>query len=502
MRAVNIYVLTRRVEEDVRSLYEKNLSQREGKLRIKGQEFEQISQIVSAMECLGAGKECYEDWFYSFTIPHISREFDLLKVGRGGGVVNVELKSASPSVTMARIQKQLERNAYYLSLIGKRIYSFTYISDSAGRGVLYVLDARGLRPCGFEELIHKLGRVRHPLQSDLEELFKPGDYLISPFSEPERFCGGQYFLTEHQQQMREKILSGIRRSSATLWGITGEAGTGKTLLLYDVARALAGDYKVCVIHCGNLSQGHERLRNMLTNVEILEAGFEREDGESGGLQSPDRKREDYGGADVVCVDETQRLSEGELEGLLEAFGSGRIKACIFVYDLKQVLSRSELYRNNPERLRRLLGFQELRLAKTIRTSKEIYAFINAMLDLKKKSNQVFRNVDVLSAENEEELGRLIRIYQDQGYRYLPSVYEEAHDVMGLEFDNVLVTLDGKFGYDGAGVLVGEEYPGGDTLYVQLLYQNVSRAKEKLCVAVVGNAAVFKELIAVVNRNRT
>ena len=487
MRAVNIYALTRRVSTDVKPMFERALSRREGKLRVKEWEFKQIAGIVNALDQLGAPEHCMEDWFYSFAIPHISREFDLLKVGRNDCVVNVELKTKSPSVTLARIQRQLERNAYYLSLVAKKIYSFTYVSDEKGKGTLYVLDEGKIRACSFRELIRKLGRVKHPIQDGIEDRFRPGEFLISPFSEPERFCRGQYFLTEHQQQMREKILLGIRKSSATLWGVTGEAGTGKTLLLYDVARELARDYGVCVIHCGNLSDGHERLKSMLDRIEVLEAG--RLGSDLTALSA----------FDVVCVDETQRLSEEELEMILEAYGSGRIKACLFVYDLKQVLSKSERERNTPERLRGLLGFRELRLAKTIRTSKEIYAFINAMLDLKKRANVSFPNIDVLFAENGKETERLLKIYEKKGYRYIPAVYENSHDVIGLEFDAVQVVLDDRFFYDEGGCLMGRENPEDDFLYVQLLYQNVSRAKEKLCIIVRENGEVFRELIGVINR---
>ena len=185
---------------------------------------------------------------------------------------------------------------------------------------------------------------------------------------------------------------------------------------------------------------------------------------------------------------------------MEAYGSGRIKACLFVYDLKQVLSKSERSRNNPERLHQILSFQELRLAKTIRTSKEIYAFINAMLDLKKHSNLSFPNIDVLWAGNVREKEQLVAICQRRGYRYIPPEYEDSHDVIGLEFDRVQVVLDQRFHYDEAGILLGEESPDADYLYVQLLYQNVSRAKERLCVIVQENAPVFRELVSVVNRN--
>lgn len=520
MRAIDIYALTRDVPEELRGAFEKILSKRDGKLRVKAQEFDQIRLIVEELTRAKATRECYEDWFYSFTIPHISREFDLLKVGKNECVVNLELKSASPSVTLNRIRKQLERNAYYLSLIAKRIYSFTYVGDADGKGQLYTLRDGILKKCSFRELIAKLGKIKSPVRERIEEMFHPGEYLISPFSEPERFCADQYFLTEHQQQMKEKILSGIRRSRALLWGITGEAGTGKTLLLYDIAKALSVGYSVGVIHCGKLSEGHQKLRDMLCGVDILEADDmdpKADQPLDAAVPDPKGRRKADGieeaarlqrlcSYDVICVDETQRLRGKELREIIAAYETGRIKACIFVYDLKQVLSKSERDQNNPEKLRRLSGFTELPLTKTIRTSKEIYAFINVLMDLKKRSNCLFTGIDLLWAGNEGEAHCLLESYRRRGYRYIsmPSFEtrkpaesaENSHDVIGLEFDAVTVILDGRFCYDERGVLIGQESPGEDYLYVQMLYQNVSRAKERLCVIVQENESVFRELVRV------
>ncbi|MBP5263253.1 MAG: hypothetical protein J6Z33_02640, partial [Lachnospiraceae bacterium] len=102
--------------------------------------------------------------------------------------------------------------------------------------------------------------------------------------------------------------------------------------------------------------------------------------------------------------------------------------------------------------------------------------------------------------NEREKEQLVAVCQRRGYRYIPPEYEDSHDVIGLEFDRVQVVLDQRFYYDEAGILLGEESPDADYLYVQLLYQNVSRAKERLCVIVRENAPVFRELVNVVNRN--
>ncbi|MBP5669703.1 MAG: DUF2075 domain-containing protein, partial [Lachnospiraceae bacterium] len=330
-----------------------------------------------------------------------------------------------------------------------------------------------------------------------------------------------------QQQMKENILTGIRTSKALLWGITEEAGTGKTVLLYDVAKALSDGYAVGVIHCGKLSEGHQKLRGMLEGVDVFEANnMDPQEEQRAGLtqeQYLQREMEEAKNRqdrlvkyDVICVDETQRLRGEELREILQAYHMGKIKACIFIYDLKQVLSKSEQEQNNPAKLKNLAGFTELALTKTIRTSKEIYAFIGSMLDLKKRSNSSFAGIDLLWAGKASETERILEHYRKLGYRYIamPSSgvrtldqscqnnteYEDSHDVIGLEFDAVTVVLDGRFHYDEAGKLIGAQDPFEDYLYVQMLYQNVSRAKEKLCVIVQENEAVFRELVRILDRS--
>ena len=499
MRAVNIYTLTVEMEENLKATYERTLSHRDDKLRIKAQEISQMKGIVRKMRALGADADCYEDWFYSFTIPHISREFDLLKVGKNGVVVNVELKSISPSVTLKRVRKQLEQNRYYLSLIAGKIYSFTYVSDNDGEGTLYTLQGNVLKKCSFKELVAKLRRVGEPVKEAIESMFKPDDFLISPFGEPERFCENRYFLTEHQQCIRSRILTGIIRNNGTLWGITGAAGTGKTLLIYDIAKTLSEGRKGCMVHCGKLSYGHQHLRELLENVDIIAS--EKLD---------TRQLKNY---DVICVDETQRLEKSKLTCILEEYHKKRTMACVFAYDMGQVLTVSELEWNNVASLKEEEGFQEQRLAKTVRTSKEIYAFINNLFDLKKRSGQSFENIDGLYAADKETADRLLRVYRRKNYRFITlaseenkgavnsyEAYENSHDVIGLEFDAVLVMLDDHFHYEENGKLVGTPHPNPDYLYTQLLYQNVSRAKEKLCIIVRENPALFRELLWIINRS--
>lgn len=56
--------------------------------------------------------------FYSFQIPKLGKEFDLLQI-KDDQIVNIELKSGS--VSDEAIRRQLIQNRYYLSVFGKPI---------------------------------------------------------------------------------------------------------------------------------------------------------------------------------------------------------------------------------------------------------------------------------------------------------------------------------------------------------------------------------------------
>ena len=76
-------------------------------------------------------------------------------------------------------------------------------------------------------------------------------------------------------------------------GITGGPGTGKTLVVYDIARELSTTMKVLLVHSGILCDGHFELNKQLDNIRIISAKELRL-----------RKIRDV---DIVIVDEAHRL---------------------------------------------------------------------------------------------------------------------------------------------------------------------------------------------------
>lgn len=56
-------------------------------------------------------------------------------------------------------------------------------------------------------------------------------------------------------------------------------------------------------------------------------------------------------------------------------------------------------------------------------------------------------------------------------------------------------MDKNFRYSSEGDLEGKEHPNLDYLFPKLFYQNISQAREKLCIVVLNNLELFDILLS-------
>ena len=362
---------------------------------------------------------------------------------------------------------------------------------------VYELFGQEVENSSFEKLKSKIELIEEAVESDIESLFRPKDYLVSPINSPDRFLAGRYFLNDHQEEIKNRVITGLSEDKY-IWGIKGGAGTGKTLLLYDIVKTLAVRYRVCIIHAGLLSEGHKKLSSRFENVSIIDA--------------KSIEKETMRSFDIICVDEAHRLYTSTLDDILELLVSRDIMGCIFSYDYTQCLSKAERRRNNPERLKNIVGFSEEKLTERIRTNKEIFSFIRSMLRLKDTNRKPMNYdcIDIVYANTTQEADKLLDIYLRKDYKFItltPSQYysneidhfarfDNSHQVIGQEFDNVVIIIDNNFRYSSDGELEGKVHPNPNYLFPKLFYQNITRAREKLCVIVLNNPSMFETLLRI------
>ena len=270
MKAISIYTITRNQNTEYLQKLERQLSGRDVFLKIREWELDSMKALVSELERHIQAVYALR-FFYSFQIPRLGKEFDLLQI-KEEQILNLELKSGQ--VSDEAIRKQLIQNRYYLAALGKPIRSYTYISSQ--NRLVRLTNHDRIVEADWEQLCRDLQQESADYPGDIEDLFQAELYLISPLTEPERFLKKEYFLTYQQRDIERQILKKIRADRTGYFWFTGLPGTGKTLLLYDIAMKLSGRQRVCMIHCGEAGKEWKVLHERLRRVEEKYAAVERE----------------------------------------------------------------------------------------------------------------------------------------------------------------------------------------------------------------------------------
>lgn len=462
--------------------------------------------------------ELYDDWvsyfdgfYFSYTIEHISKEFDLLKLsGDAGCALNIELKSEA--IEEERIRRQLEQNRYYLSHASRTILSYTYVMES---NTLYCLNDHGfLRKCPLSELAAAMKRpvLQTYVEEDIGRYFRAQDYLISPVRNPEKLLTGRYFLTNQQSEFRRQILEilqlyedgyweipeisnaaaeteenpGLEKCPVPMISLTGNAGTGKTLLLFDLAIEISKKKKVLFMHGGPLREGHRVIDNRLHKVHIF----------SGTESSAEDICRKHDFADYACilVDEANRFDSARLQALIKKAIEFGIP-CIFSYDPHSILGTIPLMEDAEAAISRYENLR-MELSGNIRINRPIFSFLRTLFHQKDWSGSVdYSCIDVLYAADKKEEKRLTAHYLTRGYELIRSTPESfrSGEIISQEYERVLMVLDKRFYYDESMHLCADGKKGAA---IPPLYEGLSRAREKLCLLITGNETLFRQILAI------
>ncbi|MGN0411015.1 MAG: hypothetical protein ACI4E3_11520 [Candidatus Fimousia sp.] len=493
MKPVNIYLLSQVKEEQLFSRYENMLSGRKEEKRMKVHEQLSLCLLVDHLLLSGTSLEAMDGFFYSYTIQHISKEFDLLKFSSDcKKILNIELKSVP--VKQTDMEKQLLQNQHYLQHLSNNILSYVYV---ASENLLYTLDMKkGLIPCAFEHLVEDMMSFGDVCRNDIDALFEASDYLISPLNTPEKFLNHNYFLTNQQEDFKNSILCHLKDSdhSPTLIGISGSAGTGKTLLLYDIAKSCAETSRICMVHCGLLSNGHYYLASHIEHMDVLSIADLNEE-------------TDFSSYQYIFIDEAQRIYQDRFQ-IIEAAARLHNISCIYSYDPRQVLSNEEFKLDISSRISSMTHYS-YKLSNRIRTNKELASFLTSFFDLKRKIYRyTYESVDILFASRFLESVRFLDFYAKEGYTffnftrftYPQQIFDISHDetailqVIGLEFERVCILIDGSYTYNEKGVLQATGTSDSDYMALKLLFQAVTRTRDKLCIIVVEDLSFFQQIL--------
>lgn len=457
----------------------------------------EVDDLISLLTILYDGTEersIFSQFYVSYKIPQIGKEFDLLRFG-DGCVINIELKNSS---TEEKIFNQLKRNEYYLSFLDKQIYSFSFVADE--KKLYFISNENKVAEAGFSSLIQLLLDQQIAKLDNVDKLFDPSDYLVSPFNSTEKFIKNEYFLTHQQEELKTNILTIIKDfSKANFISITGSAGTGKTLLTYDIAKEIKkSGKKVLIIHCGNLNVGQIKLIQeytwAITSIKYYSS----------------HNLAEYA---LVIIDEAQRIYAKQFDAIVKQIQSIRGN-CLFSYDNAQTLSDKEVSTNIAQKISEIPSIVSYKLSEKIRTNKEIASFIKMLFDKNKNSTlSNENNIELNYFNNNDDAKEFLEVLDNQGWeviRFTPSQFnqehheqyalyttETSHRVIGQEFDKVAVTIDRHFFYNDKGKLM---YKGSAYYHpVKMLFQNITRTRKKLHIVIINNSELMERCLNILNK---
>lgn len=451
MKSISIYAITRNQNIECLQKLERQLSGRTYFLKMREWELESMKALVRELEVHMQDVHALR-FFYSFQVPRLGKEFDLLQI-KNDQIVNIELKSGK--VSDEAVRKQLLQNRYYLSVQGKMIQSYTYISSQ--ERLVRLNNHDHIVEADWDQLCLALQRQSKDYEGDIEDLFQAEMYLFSPVTEPERFLNKEYFLTSQQKDIERRILDKIRKVKYGYFWFSGLPGTGKTLLLYDIAMKLSVHQKVCMIHCGETGKEWKILHDRLLRIAFLS--------DSQLEECPDLK--EYS---AILVDEAHLLTEEKLHVILELSEKHPV---IFSSDDEDMISDEEMDRTMIREIEHLPDIQSFHLTNRIRTNAELSSFIQNMMHLpEKRTVRYYPHIQVVYANDEEEAEILLKGYQHQ----------------------LVFIIDERYYYDEKGYLREQRQKQQKPTAVRMLFHRLNEAREEFAIIVKRNEAVYEVLL--------
>ncbi len=527
-RPVNLYLLSRIPGKDAFNAVFHHAAEMGAAKQVPVHEIESLRALADHLCGCGVPAAAMDGFFLGYSIPQIGKEFDLLKFC-DEGCLNIELKSQS--VPLQQIRSQLRRSRHYLAHLGQPMELFTFVADT---GQCFRLSEKDrLTPVQVSDLAEAVLRYDKPFLTEIDGLFKPSEYIVSPAGTPEKFLAREYFLTQAQDQVRKDLLEGLKQVSGhAFFSLTGKPGTGKTLLLYDVGRTLAERAQTAILHWGALSEGHRLINAAEIGLSILPwAGPETRP--AGSVLSCEAEKAGPGGSDgsladaadldvdalssysYILVDESHRLQPAQFEVLCQA-AKDRHQCVIFCLDPEQVLTSAERKNDIAGLIAALPLAGSVTLSERLRGNRELSAFIQQVRDLENRppAHMDYHNVAIGYAADTAEAEQQLAYYRDLGYVFI-NYYKNAHNssnpfaafeggydiyhVIGQEFDRVVMLLDDSFCYTDDGKLEGVPRPDPDLLYPNVFYHGMTRVQEKLALIVFDNEPLFNRISEILKK---
>lgn len=413
-------------------------------------------------------------------------QFDILRFARDS-ILNVELKTQYPKDGLDGIYDQLDRHTYLLNTLGKNVFAFTFVLDT---NELFKIDQGELVKVDFREVANNI--EEEYIEENSLKLIDASTIIISPYSEPDKFIESRYFLNDRQKEIRNLILERNRGK----FSISGGAGTGKSLVLFDLAKEFNKSKSILYIFVAsikNTSQLSNKYGFLFKSISEVNRW----------------SISDYNKYDVILIDEAQLLTKNQYDVFINSTAT-----IIFSVDKEQVFKHNEKIEDIQALLDANPDVENHALTDRVRSDKSLSTFIKKLFNLKARGLEPmeFPKVNVVYFANVCGAREFIRDCEKvdnyccieiaeyttvsskvKKRKQILSDSENGFTVIGREYDNVLIPIDERVYYNEDAKLIAvsnEFYP---YLEINNLFEGITRVKRNLLFVVINNTVMFKTI---------
>ena len=443
------------------------------------------------------GEQDIDGWFLG-TDLQVVPDFDVL-LFLDDFTLNIDLKHQTPVGNFEKISKKFKQQSRIFRILKKPVYNFVFIAETE---LLYYFDSQSetFSLYGFDELFKLIFNHKILLENAVSKL-TPAEFLINPWKDKDDTINKRYWLSNDQQKIGDQIIN------HGIYGVTGEAGTGKTLIAIDVMIRMALNNRILFIVPGDVDLEKREWALHFENIQIVPA--------------KNVTQMDLDQYQMILVDEAQRLFDTTRNALIVWANTNYTqKTIIFLFHVDQTLGPKDsgmLLENFIKTIEIDGKGSYFKLTSNMRSNAAITYFVRHSFNLKNSApkkittEEYRRHIKLKYFANNLDAKKWIDNQIQLGYVFLSPTGDKykvassdkfqdistinTHHVIGGEMDNVVTYIDDFLQYTRQGRLVDKS---NDYYFLDHeVYVNLTRARNKLALAIINNPDLYKAIIEVV-----
>lgn len=431
--------------------------------------------------------------------------------------IDLELKDKIDTQNLGDIKKKFNKQSRLFKKINEKIPTL-YLVYIAKENKLYCYsheEKKYKEDYSFKELAESLKNVKPQENNPIKKLSR-SEFLISPLDNINEFINNEYFLDSPQEDVKNELFQyGINRHGG-IFGVEGAAGTGKSLIAYDLVKTL-NTTPILFIYPGDLKEKHKSFNQHFSNLKFCS-----------GKDLTENLLNKY---PIIIIDEAQRLYHDDPRNTLGILTNWIKKnyndhTVIFFFDVYQSLGPKDcgqLLHNLCKTYEKDGKGKLLYLNASIRSNNNIFYFVRNLFDLKKKAPKWIttldykQNIEVKYFADSTDSLDWIKLKIQEGYHFLlptkdrfnntlidkydplEEYSKNTHHAIGEENNKIITVIDKSVKYTTDGQIEENPIIKSDYFYYidHELYVNMTRAREKLAIAIIDNFDVYKAIMEVI-----